>query len=141
MPSSLRLTPAGLPSSRAWSGSAPRRARPARALFRSARGLSPARRRSDLRARRRRLRWMLQRKRVCLFALGSSYDRKQPAPAHRPRPAPDHPGVLTFLDREEDDLRPAHEVLERYIADTAPRRLHTAVSRVVAIVAHHEIMA
>ena len=36
---------------------------------------------------------------------GSSHDREQPAPAHRPRPAPDFPGRLAVADREEDDLR------------------------------------
>ena len=43
--------------------------------------------------------------RLALSACGSSHDREQPAPAHRPRPAPELPGALTFADREEDDLR------------------------------------
>src|SRR5207237_54457 len=68
----------------------------------------------------------------------SSDDRERPAPAYRPRPAPDVPGGLAVADREEDDLGFADDILERYVAD---RRQHTAIGRVVAIVAHHEIVA
>src|ERR1700682_2514723 len=48
--------------------------------------------------------------------------------------------MLTFLDREEDDLGATDDVLERHVADTAAFGSHAAVGRVVAIVAHHEIM-
>src|SRR6516162_8043761 len=62
-------------------------------------------------------RWKL----VCLFARGSSYDREQPVPAHGPRPAPYHPGVLTFPNGKENNL-------------------DAAIGGIVAIVAHHEVM-
>ena len=42
------------------------------------------------------------------------------------------------VDREEDDLGAADEVVERHIADLAQ---HAAVGRVVAVVAHHEVVA
>ena len=72
-----------------------------------------------------------------VLGCGSSHDREQPAPADRPWPAPYLPGVLAFGDREEDDLGPTDNVLERHIADLAE---HAAVGRVVAVVAHHEVM-
>ena len=55
--------------------------------------------------------------RIWLCVGGSSHQREQPVPAHRPRPAPDLPGVGAVPDREEDDLRPADDVLERHVAD------------------------
>jgi hypothetical protein len=42
------------------------------------------------------------------------------------------------VDGEEDHLGAADDVLERHVAD---RRLHAAVGRVVAVVAHHEEVA
>src|SRR5271170_3875996 len=68
---------------------------------------------------------------------GSSHDREQPIPPYRPRPAPDVPGGLPVTDGKEDDLGAADEVFERDIADLAE---HAAVGRVVAVVAHHEVM-
>src|SRR6516162_394720 len=85
----------------------------------------------------RRVGWMPRWKLVCLFARGSSYDREQPVPAHGPRPAPYHPGVLTFPNGKENNLGAADDVLERHIADLAE---NAAIGGIVAIVAHHEIM-
>src|SRR6478672_4627897 len=68
---------------------------------------------------------------------GSSHDRKQPAPTHGERPTPELPSVLAFIHGEEDKLRLADDILERNEADLT----ETAVGRVVAIIAHHEIMA
>ena len=68
---------------------------------------------------------------------GSSNDREQPVPAHDPRPAPDLPGRLAVADREEDDLGAADDVVERHVADLAQ---HAAVGRIVAVVAHHEVV-
>src|SRR5262249_33473545 len=68
---------------------------------------------------------------------GSSHDREQPAPTHREWPAPELPGALAFIDREEDDLGTADDVLERHGADLR----EAAVGRVVAVVAHHEEFA
>src|SRR5262249_21677019 len=73
-----------------------------------------------------------------LLARGSSYDREQPVPAHGPRPAPYHPGVLALTDGEEDDLSLADDVLERHIANLAE---HATIGGIVAVVAHHEEMA
>src|SRR5581483_9936205 len=67
---------------------------------------------------------------------GSSDERKQPAPAHRPGPAPRVP-LLAVRDREENDLRASDKVLKRNIADLAE---HAAVGGIVAVVAHHEEM-
>ncbi len=54
--------------------------------------------------------------RACVLAAvivrrGSSNDLEQPVPAHRPGPAPDLPGALALADREEDDLRPADQMV------------------------------
>src|SRR5581483_12292990 len=73
-----------------------------------------------------------------LCRVGSFDQSEQPVPAHVPRPPPDFPDVRTILDRKEDDLRTADDVFVRHVADLAE---HAAVGRVVAIVAHHEIMA
>src|SRR5215813_3977363 len=67
----------------------------------------------------------------------SSDDREQPVPPHRPRPAPERPAALALMDREENDLGAADDVLERHEADLRG----AAVLRVVAVVAHHEIIA
>ena len=72
----------------------------------------------------------------CPWPCGSSDDREQPAPAHRHRPAPELPGALALEDGEENDLRLADDILERHHADLA----EAAVGRIVAVVAHHEIM-
>src|SRR5262245_31418277 len=82
--------------------------------------------------------WALRWKPVFLLARCSSDDREQPVPPHGPRPAPYHPGVLTLPDGEENDLGAADDVLERHIADLAE---NATVSRIVAIVAHHEEVA
>src|SRR5664280_3772055 len=68
---------------------------------------------------------------------GSSHNREQPVPAHRHRPTPELPGALALIDGEENDLRLADDILERHRADLA----EAAVGGIVAIVAHHEIMA
>src|SRR4030095_4335802 len=81
---------------------------------------------------------MLVSKPACLLARGSSYDREQPIPAHGPRPAPYHPRVLAFENREEDDLGPPDDVLERHVPDLTD---NAPIGGIVAIVAHHEIMA
>src|SRR4029077_12537059 len=73
-----------------------------------------------------------------LSAAASSHEGEQAVPAHGPWPAPHFPGVSTVLDREEDDLRLADDVLVRHVADLAEP---PAVGRVVAVVAHHEIVA
>src|SRR6266481_6759092 len=70
----------------------------------------------------------------------SANDREQAAAAHRPRPAPHLPSMRAVTDREEDDLGAADDILERHIADPAPRRRHFAVVGVVTVVAHHEEM-
>src|SRR5262249_52413920 len=72
----------------------------------------------------------------CPWPCGSSDDCEQPAPAYRYRPAPELPGALAFKDREENDLCLAHDILERHHSDLA----EPAVGRIVAIVAHHEIV-
>src|SRR5438045_9146861 len=77
--------------------------------------------------------WALRWKPVFLLARRSSDDREQPIPAHGPRPAPYHPGVLALPEGKEDDLRAPGDVLERHIADLAE---HAAVGGIVAIVAH-----
>src|ERR1700722_18864446 len=46
--------------------------------------------------------------------------------------------IVTY--REEDDLRLAYQVLKRDVTDAASRRRDSAIKRIVAIVAHHEIM-
>src|SRR5690348_341894 len=70
----------------------------------------------------------------------SANDREQAAPTHRPRPAPHLPSMRAVTDREEDDFGAADDILERHIADPAPRRRDPAVVRVVTVVAHHEEM-
>src|SRR3984957_10684103 len=65
----------------------------------------------------------------------SSHDFEYAIPAHRDRPAPDHPGVLALGDRKENYLGAADEILQRHIAE------HTAVAGVIAVVAHHEEIA
>src|SRR5271157_2317192 len=62
-------------------------------------------------------------------------------PAHRPRPAPNLPRRRPLVDRKEDDFGPADQVLERHIADAALIRRQARIARIVAIVAHHEIVS
>src|SRR5262249_449888 len=45
------------------------------------------------------------------------------------------------IDREEDDLDPADQVLERHIADAATFLRNAAIDRIVELAPHHEIMA
>src|ERR1043166_7715571 len=47
---------------------------------------------------------------------GLPHEAAGPAPAHRPRPAPDVPRVFALGDREEHYLGAADQVLERHIA-------------------------
>src|SRR5579884_3831371 len=68
---------------------------------------------------------------------GSSHDREQPVPADGEWPAPEFPGALALINREKYDLRFADDVLER----NEPDLTEAAIRRVVAVVAHHEIMA
>src|SRR5262245_58550225 len=63
---------------------------------------------------------------------------EQPAPAHRPWPAPKLPSLLARGDGEEDDLGAPDQILQRHEAD---RRFHAAIGGIVAVVAHHEIVA
>src|SRR5215475_14452967 len=63
---------------------------------------------------------------------------EQPIPAYRPRPVPERPRRLALGDREENHLGATDEILERYVADGGH---HAAVLRIVAVVAHHEVMA
>src|SRR6516225_5402191 len=72
----------------------------------------------------------------CPWPYGSSDDREQPVPAHRQRPTPELPCALTLVDREENDLRFADDILNRHHANLA----EAAVGGIVAIVTHHEIM-
>ena len=68
---------------------------------------------------------------------GSTDRPQQPVVADGERPLPDFPEARLAVDREEQDLGPADQVLERDEADM----VDAAVERVVAIVAHGEDMA
>src|SRR5581483_9283201 len=81
--------------------------------------------------RRRRWRFGCQRCRR------SSHKMEQAIPAYRPRPVPERPGRLALGDREENELGATDEIPERYVADSGH---HAAVLRIVAVVAHHEVM-
>src|SRR5208337_764228 len=71
---------------------------------------------------------------------GSMRNLEDPAPAALERPAPEGERRLAFLDveREEDALRAADEILERHVSDAPHCFWHAGIGRVVAIVAHHE---
>src|SRR6266446_10128705 len=60
---------------------------------------------------------------------------EQSRPPDRPRPAPYLPDIGT-LDREEDDLGAADQVLERHVAYVG----EPAVFGILAIVTHHGIV-
>src|SRR6516165_12321132 len=62
-------------------------------------------------------------------------------PAYGPRPPPHFPRRRPLVDRKEDDLGPADQVLEWHIADPALVCRKPGIAGIVAIVAHHEIMA
>src|SRR5258708_15652945 len=62
---------------------------------------------------------------------------EQPVVADRKRPFPDFPPTRRAVGREKDEFGLADEVLGRDVAD---RRKHAAVLRIVAVVAHREIM-
>src|SRR5580704_11149829 len=62
-------------------------------------------------------------------------------PAHGPWPAPYLPSRRPLVDRKEDDLGPADQVLERHVANSALIPGKSRIARVIAVVAHHEIMA
>src|SRR6185369_6445670 len=67
----------------------------------------------------------------------SAHASEQPAVADRKRPFPDFPPMRRAIGREEDELGLTDQILVRDIAD---RRQDAAVLRIVAVVAHREIM-
>ncbi len=84
---------------------------------------------------------LLERRRGSSCAAPRTYriGSKHAAPAHRrPGHSQSLPERCVLVDREEDDLGPADEVLERHLADAG---LVAGIRRVVAVVAHHEEMA
>src|SRR5260221_13683812 len=62
---------------------------------------------------------------------------EQAAPADRPRPAPEPPDALALLHRKIDEFGMVKNVGGRHRAVLAE---HPAVARIVAVVAHHEIV-
>src|SRR5262247_3775173 len=56
---------------------------------------------------------------------------------NREWPFPEFPQPGRTVGREKDELCPADQILRRDITD---RRQHAAVLRIVAIVAHHEVV-
>src|SRR5271166_3830027 len=70
----------------------------------------------------------------------SMHPLEDAVPAHRPRPAPDLPGLGVLADREEDHFSAADQILERHVADAALVAGEAGIARIVAIVAHHEIV-
>src|SRR6202035_5335339 len=62
---------------------------------------------------------------------------EQPVVADRKRPFPDFPPTRRAVGREKDEFGLPDEVLGRDVAD---RRKDAAVLRIVAVVAHREIM-
>src|SRR6476620_1892389 len=81
-------------------------------------------------------------KRVRSVVTASIHEIEEAQPTYRGRPFPDLPEGRIGLDREEDDIGAADEVLVRNIAYAAARGIlgKSAVERVVTIVAHHEIV-
>src|ERR1700724_1945360 len=71
------------------------------------------------------------------LAMTSADDREQPRPADGPRPVPDVPGRLAAFEREEDDAGVADQQVGCDVADVGK----AAVLGIIAIVAHHEVMA
>src|SRR4051812_7795478 len=72
------------------------------------------------------------------FTSSSANPCEQAVDPHRPRPLPDLPEIGFLVDREEQELRPAHQIFYRHVAD---RGKYAAVLRIVAVVAHAEVMA
>src|SRR5262245_3182592 len=74
--------------------------------------------------------------------LSSAHEVEESGPADIEWPAPRRQKVerirLIERTREEDNLGTTHEVFQRHVADP-PRR--PAIGRVVAVVAHHEVVA
>src|SRR4029077_5029967 len=70
-----------------------------------------------------------------------AYPLEDAVPAHGPWPTPHFPRRRPLVDRKEDDLGPADQVLERHVADPALVPGKPRVARVIAVVAHHEIVA
>src|SRR5688572_8790774 len=68
--------------------------------------------------------------------VSSLNEMAKPAVSDGHWPLPDFPDPRAAIGREKDDLCLADEILERNIADVDP-----AVGGIVAVVAHHEVMA
>src|SRR5262249_44544894 len=91
--------------------------------------------------RRTHSRSAFQARAAPLPSFDSSHDREKPAPTYRPWPTPDMPGGLPIADGEENNLSLADQILKRDVPHPAPLLGHAAVRRIIAIIAHHEIMA
>src|SRR6266446_10712285 len=63
---------------------------------------------------------------------------EQAAVTDRERPLPQLPKSRRPVDREKDELGSPDQILSRHVADG---RKHSAILRVVAIIAHHEVFA
>ncbi len=63
-------------------------------------------------------------------------ERGDPAIADGKGPFPDFPDAGAAVGREKDDFRLADKILERHIPD-----MLAAVLGIIAVVAHHEVMA
>src|SRR5262245_6398753 len=81
--------------------------------------------------------------RLAATALAHETEDAPPADVERPRPWARQPEGVGVVDggREEDDLGAPHQVLVGDVAHAVARRLLAAVGGVVAVVAHHEVMA
>src|ERR1700730_17338578 len=66
-----------------------------------------------------------------------------PADVRLPGPWASQPEGARIIDvrREENDLCASYQIFVGHIADTVPRRLLAAIGGVVAIVAHHKVVA
>src|SRR5271154_1449217 len=72
---------------------------------------------------------------------GLAHALEDAVPAHGPWPAPHLPSRRPLVDRKEDDLGPADQVLERHVADPALIPGKPRIAGIVPIVAHHEKVA
>src|SRR5260370_2370228 len=70
----------------------------------------------------------------------SMHPLENTVPAYVPRPPPDLPGRRSLIDREENDLAPSDQILERHVADAALVRRQPRIAGIVAVVAHHDIV-
>src|SRR5215204_1996291 len=59
------------------------------------------------------------------------------SPPDCPRPAPKFPGAGPCADRKEDEFGATNDIFERHVSD---HRKHSAVGRIVTVIAHHEIV-